>query len=94
MVETTDGPVQIEFVRANALGVADHRVTIKPGVEVLNPVRVIPNGDGSEAMFTLFQPPGMSDEKFDADSALVEEDLKALKHILENKRDVELRQPT
>jgi hypothetical protein len=33
-------------------------------------------------------------EKFDADSALVEEDLKALKHILENKRDVELRQPT
>jgi hypothetical protein len=45
-------------------------------------------------MFTLFPPPGMSDEKFDADSALVEEDLKALKHILENKRDVKLRQPT
>lgn len=33
IVETTVGPVRIEFVERNELGVADHRVTIKPGAD-------------------------------------------------------------
>lgn len=46
-------------------------------------MRVIPNGSGSEIIFTLFQSPAMSDEKFAEDVTLVERDLKTLKGFLE-----------
>lgn len=83
IVETADGPVQVEFAGPNALGVADHVVTVRPGIEVLNPVRVLANGDGSEVTFTLFQAVGVSDDQFDADASLVASDLGALKAMLE-----------
>jgi hypothetical protein len=82
-VETSDGPMRIEFVARNQFGVADHRVTVRPGLEVLNPMRVLTNGDGAEVVFTLFQTPDMSAEEFEADSAQVESDLQMLKRALE-----------
>jgi len=39
-----------------------------PGVEVYVPIRVLPNGSGSTVLFTLFQLPGMSDEKYAEDA--------------------------
>jgi hypothetical protein len=83
IVETRDGPMTIAFVEPNPFGVLDHRVTVKPGLEISSPMRVIPNGSGSEVLFTLFQVPGMSDEKFVEDAALVEHDLRTLKKVLE-----------
>jgi len=83
IVDTADGPMPIEFVARNTLGVADHRVTVAPGVDVLNHLRVIANGSGSEVMFTLFQTADTLDDRFDADVARVEADLQALKRILE-----------
>ncbi|WP_217697237.1 hypothetical protein [Virgibacillus siamensis] len=83
VVETSDGPMTIRFVERNELGVLDHYVTPSTGQKVLNPMRVIPNGFGSEVMFTLFQLPEMSDEKFAEDAKLVESDLKRLKSQLE-----------
>ncbi|MDY0395627.1 hypothetical protein RWE15_15855 [Virgibacillus halophilus] len=73
----------IRFVERNKLGVLDHYVTISTGQEILNPMRVIPNGSGSEVMFTLFQSTEISDEKFAEDAKLVESDLKTLKDKLE-----------
>jgi len=46
-------------------------------------MRVVPNGSGSEVIFTLFQLAGMSDEKCAEDIRWVEQDLKTLKRILE-----------
>lgn len=83
IVETPDDPMRIKFVEQNDFGVLDHHVTVKPDIEILNPMRVIPNGYGSEVIFTLFQLPDMSNEKFAEDAGLVERDLRALKKALE-----------
>lgn len=82
-METPTGWVGIRFVPANELGVLDHVVTLPDGQSVLNPMRVVANGDGSEVMFTLFQIPGMSDEQFSKDAGMVEADLQTLKAVLE-----------
>ena len=83
ILETPDGPLGLAFVADNDLGVLDHQVTIAPGVDVLNPMRVVANGSGSEVSFTLFQLPGMTAEKFAEDAGLVERDLRMLKKVLE-----------
>jgi hypothetical protein len=43
----------------------------------------VPNGSGSEVLFTVFRQPGMSDENFAKDTAMVEQDLQTLKLVLE-----------
>lgn len=73
----------IKFVGRNDFGVLDHTVTVKPGIEILNPMRVVPNGSGSEIIFTLFQSPGVSNEAFAKDAGMVEGDLRTLKTVLE-----------
>lgn len=83
IVETASGPMSIRFAAPNDLGVLDHHVSPAPGAEISVPMRVVPNGSGSELMFTLFQLPGMSEEKFAEDAALVERDLQTLKAVLE-----------
>ena len=84
IVETPQGPMNLHFVENNDLGVLDHYVSPAPGVEVFVPMRVLPNGSGSEVLFTLFQLPGMSDEKFAEDAELVACDLETLKRVLES----------
>ena len=57
LVETPQGPVTLRLVPKNVLGVLDHYVSPLPGVEVFVPMRVVPNGEGSEVTFTLFRRP-------------------------------------
>jgi hypothetical protein len=83
IVNTPQGPVRIRFVEKNNLGVLDHYVTTAQGVEVYVPLRVLSNGTGSEVLFTLFRLPEMSEEKYAEDLKLVEQDLRALKDLLE-----------
>jgi hypothetical protein len=83
ILETPLGEVGFRFVEPNRLGVLDHFVTLPSGQTTLNPMRVVPNGDGSEVMFTLFQAPEMSDLQFVEDVAMVERDLRTLKEVLE-----------
>lgn len=82
-METPTGWVSIRFVPANDFGVLDHTVTLPAGQSILNPMRVVANGEGSEIMFTLFQLPGMLDEQFAQDAEMVEADLQTLKAVLE-----------
>jgi hypothetical protein len=77
------GKVRVRFAPRNSFGVMDHDVTLESGVTVHNPMRVVPNGEGSEFVFTLIRRPGMSDGQFAQDRAAVERDLKALKELLE-----------
>ena len=83
ILESESGPLGLHFVADNALGVLDHVVTISPGVEVLNPMRGVANGSGSEVSFPLFELPGMTPEQFEKDGATVDRDLRALKRLLE-----------
>lgn len=85
-METPTGWVGIQFVPANDFGVLDHVVTLPDGQSILNLMRVVANGEGSEVMFTLFQLPGMADEQFSKDAGMVEADLRSLKEYLEKKR--------
>ena len=61
----------------------DHDVTLPSGVKVYNPMRVFPNNDGSELVFTLYRRPDMSDQEFAEDAKSVEKDLANLKTLLE-----------
>jgi len=81
--EGPDAGVTVRFSDRNAYGVLDHEVETPTGERILNPMRVVPNGSGSEVVFTVFQRPGVSDETFEADANWVSRDLQALKQLLE-----------
>jgi hypothetical protein len=57
------------------------------GEAVYNPFRVIPAGQGQprcEAVFTVRQRPGMTDEEFESDAATVAADLDRLRRLAED----------
>ncbi|CAN7478363.1 SRPBCC family protein [Rhizobium sp. LjRoot30] len=78
------GTVRVRFAPPNNYGIIDHTVTMENGLLVHNALRVVPNGDGAEVMFTLLRLPGMDDSAFAADAAHVAKDLAALKAIMED----------
>ncbi len=84
VAEAPFGKVKITFAPANNFGVLDHDVQLESGVVVHNPMRVVPNGEGSELTFTLFQQPGMSQQQFEEDAQAVAHDLHTLKTLLES----------
>lgn len=84
MAETDLGSIQIQFVPKNKFGVIDHSVRLPDHSTVNNPMRVIENGKGSELTFTLFWKPNRTEEEFDQDVKLVENDLTKIKTILES----------
>jgi hypothetical protein len=82
-VETPQGRVGFVFVQRNEYGVLDHYVTLPSGEVVYIPLRVIADGSGAEAVFTLRRRPGMSDEDFKADADAMAADLSRLRQVLE-----------
>ena len=82
-VDTASGRVRVTFAERNSLGVLDHEVTLPSGDVVYNPMRVVPDGAGSEVEFILRRRPEMSDDDFRRDAGLVQADLTRLKHVLE-----------
>jgi hypothetical protein len=83
IADTTMGALKVRFVPDNEFRVADHYVTLSSGEEIQNPIRVLPNGTGSEVVFMVFRREGLSDEEFRADWGTVQKDLEALKRVLE-----------
>lgn len=77
------GTVRLRFAPPNDLGVLDHDVLLDSGETVHVPLRVLPNGTGSEVVFTLLRLPDMTEERFEADARWVERDLARLKATLE-----------
>ena len=86
VAEAPLGKAKIQFAKRNPFGVMDHDVELESGAIVHNPMRVVPNGEGSEFVFSLFRQPGMSDEQFAADMLAVQKDLQHLKDVLELER--------
>jgi hypothetical protein len=83
ILDREGGSIPIEFAPRNPFGVVDHRLTVRPDLTVLSHLRVIPNGGGAEVMLTLFQPDDVGMGQFEADAAIVEDDLQTLKRLLE-----------
>ncbi|TWB19316.1 hypothetical protein FBZ99_10180 [Rhizobium sp. ERR 1071] len=77
------GTARVRFAPRNDFGVIDHWVTLESDLQVYNALRVVPNGDGCEIMFTVLQLPGMEEAQFAADAAHVMRDLKTLKELME-----------
>ena len=84
-VKTQQGAVGLRFTPPNEYGVMDHTVVLLDDTEVYVPMRVMPNGSGSEVMLGLFRQPEMADAEFDRDAELMQKDLLALKALLERK---------
>lgn len=83
IAESSMGIIKIKFAEKNKLGILDHDVTLPSGEKIYNPMRVFPNNNGSEIIFTLYQRPGMSDKMFTEDAEIVKRDLEKLKKLLE-----------
>jgi hypothetical protein len=81
--ESPIGTVKVKFADKNTFGILDHDVTLPSGKKVYNPLRVFPNNDGSELVFTLYRQPDMSDQMFVEDAEAVRRDLESLKTLLE-----------
>ena len=90
LAETPQGPIKIRIATHRQLGIADQFLSPAPGVEFMIPPRVVPNGDGSEFIFTLFQPEHLSDAEYAQEVALVEQELGLLKSILEGASPAEV----
>ncbi len=79
------GKARVRFAPQNEFGVIDHTVTLPNGIQVENALRIVPNGDGAEVMFTLLRQPDMDDAAFESDAAHVARDLDALAGLMERK---------
>jgi hypothetical protein len=82
-LDTKDGAMTVRFVEPNSFGVLDHQVTLASGMIVLNAMRVVPNGSGSELVMVVIQSPEMSAEQFDQDVQAVTDDFARLKPAAE-----------
>ena len=84
VVDSPMGRVVVAFAPSNDFGVLDHDVTLPAGETVRNPMRVIPNGDGCDVVFTVHLRPGTSATDFAADVDAVTADLAALRALMEH----------
>ena len=85
LVTTGSGDeVSIRVEADAALGVVDYFMSPAPGEELPARTRVLPNEDGAEYVFTMFQPPGMPDEVFAAQAEELGRELVVLKARLES----------
>ncbi|SDS91445.1 SRPBCC family protein [Actinoplanes derwentensis] len=84
MMDSTLGRITVTFAPRNEFGILDHHVRLESGETFYNPVRVIPDGDGCEVVFTVRRAPATSDEDFERDVRAVSSDLAGLKRLLES----------
>jgi hypothetical protein len=75
-----EGQIRVEGV--SEFGILDHEWK-DPQANWKVFSRVVPNGDGSTVMMTLFQPPVMNDAQFDEAMKLMDIEMNKLKEILE-----------
>lgn len=83
VVDSPMGRVVVAFAPPNDFGILDHDVTLPAGETVHNPMRVIPNGDGCDVVFTVHRRPGMSEADLAGDVEAVAADLASLRALME-----------
>ncbi len=83
-VQTEQGEMGFRFQASLEHGVLDHIVSVSPELDVYVPMRVVPNGYGSEVLLTLFRPADVDEAQFQTDLRMVQADLNQLKAIMES----------
>ncbi len=83
-IQTDQGEFGLRFQADLQQGILDHVVEIADDVQVYVPLRVVPNGEGSEVLFTLFRLPAMTEERWQNDLAMVRADLERLQKVMES----------
>jgi hypothetical protein len=83
-VETTVGPRILRFGQPNDAGILTYTSRLRPDTEPHPvPMRVMPNGEGTELMFVFYKRPQDSDEGWASTVEWVSADLLVLKSLLE-----------
>ena len=84
LVQLPRGRRVMRFTPVNAFGVLDYQV-FEEGEDggPLTPVRLHPNQDGCELVFTWYQRPGVDDERFASESEWAYSDLLRMKAYIE-----------
>ncbi|MFZ5876098.1 MAG: SRPBCC family protein [Nitrospirota bacterium] len=85
IVTTPGGELTIRYAADSKSGVVDMYSSAAGGGEDAAYSRVIPNGDGSEYVFTFFQAPDTSDDDFARQGAGLRKELGVLKGLLEKR---------
>ena len=83
IVTTGEGDVPTSITVNEVSGTVDFRMKPTAGVEATAYARVVPNGDGSEFLFSQVQHPHVTDEVFEQLVAAVGHELVALKALVE-----------
>lgn len=83
LVDTGRGEVPVSVDVDPSRGTVDFRMEPAPGEQVVAYSRVVPNGPGSEYVFTQFQHPGTPDDVFRQLGEAVGHELVTLKALLE-----------
>ncbi len=84
IIQTDEGAFGLHFNASIEYGILDHVVEIAEDMQVYVPLRVVPNGEGSEVLFTLFRMPAMTEQRWENDLAMVKADLQRLKDVMES----------
>jgi hypothetical protein len=82
IVSTSQGELAVRYVTDEEAGTVDFYMTVAAGSEIAAFSRVVPNGDGSEYVFTQLQHPGMPDDVFDGQVRALIEELQVLRALL------------
>lgn len=83
LVTTGQGEVPTAIAVVESAGTIDFHLDMGRGGEAVAYTRVLPNGSGTEFLFTQFQEPSVPDEVFEQLVAAVGHELVALKALLE-----------
>jgi RNA recognition motif-containing protein len=64
IADSPRGPVPVRFIRDDRSLVLDLLTEVTEGIELTNAIRILSNGEGSEMVWTLVKPEGISDSVF------------------------------
>jgi hypothetical protein len=81
LAETPMGTLSIRYVTDKRFGIIDIWSASGPGTDDVAHSRIVPNGEGSEYIFTFFQAPGLPDDVFEAQEEGLKEEFVALQEI-------------
>jgi hypothetical protein len=81
MVDTGQGELPVSVSVSRERGTVDVLSAVEPRVGAFS--RVLPNGDGSEYLFTLLFAPDAEDSAIEAQMAVVDQELEAVRALCE-----------
>ncbi len=90
---TRNGPTILRFSPPNAYGILDHAVFLAGDEPQTTPMRVVPNGEGSDILYTVVQRGGVPVSAIESEIEWLHSDFGALVSMLESApSDLEVRQ--